>query len=70
MPSNGSELADSSWRKSTYSQVGECVEFATPSPGLIVVRDSKNPGGAVLTYTASEWRAFLHAARSGAYDLH
>lgn len=69
MPSNGSESADSPWRKSSYSQVGECVEFANPSPGLIAVRDSKNPGGAVLTYTAPEWRAFLHAARSGAYDL-
>ena len=69
MRSNGSELADSSWRKSTYSQVGECVELANPCPGLIAVRDSKNPAGPMLTYTSAEWRAFLHAARSGAYDL-
>ncbi|WP_353944430.1 DUF397 domain-containing protein [Streptomyces sp. HUAS MG91] len=49
------------WRKSTYSNGsgGECVEVADGVPGIVPVRDSKNPGGPVVTLTGTAWRAFI-----------
>jgi hypothetical protein len=35
---------------------------------MIAVRDSKDPEGAILTYTAAEWRAFLDGAKKGEFD--
>ncbi len=63
MPSNGLESGE--WRKSSYSQVGECVEVAKLSRGTIGVRDTKSPDGPVLTYSAADWRAFLEGMRTG-----
>jgi len=54
-----------SWRKSTHSggNMGDCVEVATNLPGIVAVRDSKNPDGPVLTFTRDEWRAFLKSIK-------
>ena len=42
-------LSCAEWRKSSYSsQSGNCVEVARNLPGLVAVRDSKEPGGARL----------------------
>jgi hypothetical protein len=58
------------WRKATASTGnGSCVEVATTSDGGIVVRDSKDPSGPILRYTAAEWDAFLHGAKGGEFDL-
>jgi hypothetical protein len=59
------------WRKSSYSGTngGQCVEVARNLPGLVAVRDSKNPDDGALTFTADEWRAFLGAARGGEFGL-
>jgi Domain of unknown function (DUF397) len=46
---------------------GNCVEVR-PVNGGIAVRDSKNPGGYVLAYSAPSWRAFTLAARQGRFD--
>jgi hypothetical protein len=47
------------WRKATYSMGhGECVEVASPQ-GVIAVRDSKNPDGFVVKYSAVSWRSFI-----------
>ncbi|MCX4636033.1 DUF397 domain-containing protein [Streptomyces platensis] len=48
------------WHKSTYSgsQGGDCLEVAT-CPHAIHIRDSKNPGGPILTLSAAAWSAFL-----------
>ncbi|WP_239346586.1 MULTISPECIES: DUF397 domain-containing protein [unclassified Frankia] len=58
------------WRKSSYSNGagGECVEIAPLSEG-IAIRDSKDPDGAILTFTRAEWLAFLAGARGGEFDL-
>jgi Domain of unknown function (DUF397) len=38
------ELSRAEWQKSSHSsQSGNCVEVARNQPGLVVVRDSKEP---------------------------
>lgn len=70
-PVKGANMSDKSehlvWRKSTESLNGDCVEIA-PLPGGVAVRDSKNPDGAMLTFTRSEWRAFLAGVSKGEFD--
>ncbi|WP_319461926.1 DUF397 domain-containing protein [Micromonospora sp. RTP1Z1] len=55
------ELIGARWRKSTRSSGngGACVEVADNLPGLVAVRDSKDPDGPALTFTPAAWRAFL-----------
>jgi hypothetical protein len=57
------ELRQLTWRKAVRSMnAGDCVEVA-PADGKIFVRDSKDPSGPALEYSASAWRGFLAAAR-------
>lgn len=61
------------WRKSTRSGNGNaCVEVADnllDEAGVVLVRDSKNPTGAVLTFTRAEWEAFVGGVHDGEFDL-
>ena len=59
------------WRKSSYSgsNGGGCVEVADNLPGVVAVRDSKDPGGPVLAFGLDEWRAFTVAIKAGEFDL-
>ncbi|MBF6065829.1 DUF397 domain-containing protein [Nocardia terpenica] len=53
------------WFKSTYSKESlECVEVAFLSPNAIGVRDSKDPTGPALTFTAAEWDSFTATLRT------
>ena len=54
---------DSIWRKSSYSgdNGGECVEVAVAE--AVLVRDTADRSGPVLTFTAKAWRAFAAAIR-------
>lgn len=53
------DLARAIWRKSRASQGnGACVEVADGFPGVVPVRDSKNPGPA-LVVAADAWQAFV-----------
>ena len=56
----------SGWFKSSYSGGSgtECVEAAFV-PGNVAVRDSKEPGGPVLTFAAEAWGAFLRDVKTG-----
>lgn len=65
---NGSEPSSLTWRKSSHSSCGECVEIAIPANGLIAVRDSKNPDGAPLIYAVNEWNSFIRRAKAGEFD--
>jgi Domain of unknown function (DUF397) len=49
---------ESIWRKSTYSgdNGGECVEVAAAA--AVLVRDTTDRTGPLLTFTAEAWRAF------------
>ncbi|GGV69552.1 MULTISPECIES: DUF397 domain-containing protein [Streptomyces] len=56
----GNCLEVAHWRKSTYSDnAGNCLEFAPGHPTLVPVRDSKNPDGPKLVFTAEAWSAFV-----------
>jgi hypothetical protein len=60
------DLTSAQWRKSPYStNTGNCVEVARNLPGVVAVRDSKNPDGPALVFTADQWRAFVSAHRPG-----
>ncbi|GAA4566037.1 DUF397 domain-containing protein [Micromonospora coerulea] len=62
------ELTGARWRKSSRSSGngGNCVEVADNLPGLVAVRDSKNPAGPALTFTPAAWRAFVAELREPA----
>ncbi|WP_433301167.1 DUF397 domain-containing protein [Actinoplanes sp. CA-030573] len=60
--------ANLTWRKSTRSgAAGHCVEVADV-PAAVLVRDSKNVEGPVLTFTATEWTGFIAGVRAGEFD--
>jgi hypothetical protein len=55
------DLSHAAWHKSSYSNNGgACVEAATNLPGLVAVRDSKDPSGPSLVFDADSWQAFIH----------
>ena len=55
----GIDLSCAEWQKSSHSgQSGNCVEVARNLPGLVAVRDSKEPDGARLVVSMDAWRAF------------
>ncbi|MEU1317823.1 DUF397 domain-containing protein [Streptomyces tibetensis] len=55
------DLTTAVWRKSSYSDGGDnnCVEVADNCPGMIPVRDSKQPQGPILVFGVSPWASFL-----------
>jgi hypothetical protein len=56
------------WRKARRSMNnGNCAEVAVEN-GIVALRDSKDPQGPVLRYSASSWGSFLAAARIGSFD--
>jgi hypothetical protein len=59
------DLTKADWHKSSHSSNtgGNCVEVARNLPGVVAVRDSKNPDGPALTLTPDAWRALLRAVR-------
>ncbi|MFC6018777.1 DUF397 domain-containing protein [Plantactinospora solaniradicis] len=56
-----SDLVGARWRKSTRSNQGECVEVAGNLPGIVGVRDSKDPTGPALAFDPAAWRAFTRS---------
>ncbi|MEV0316953.1 DUF397 domain-containing protein [Streptomyces sp. NPDC050658] len=55
------ELTAAVWHKSSYSggSGGDCLEVATGHPGIVPVRDSKNPTGPKLMFRAGSWSTFI-----------
>lgn len=74
----------SMWRKSSYSGAYDCVEVGFTRSSYcgngaacvevavsdgVLVRDSKDPDGPVLSFDAGEWSAFLAGCKAGEFDL-
>ena len=58
------------WRKASASTTnGNCVEIAAIPGGGVAVRDSKDPDGPILWFTAAEWAAFAEGMAAGEFDL-
>ena len=59
------------WRKSSYSSGngGQCVEVARNLPGVVAVRDSKDPDGPKLSFAPDDWRAFTAGVKAGEFGL-
>ncbi|AKH84097.1 toxin-antitoxin system toxin subunit [Streptomyces sp. CNQ-509] len=59
------------WVKSSYSNGdgGGCVEWApvVAASGVVPVRDSKDPDGPALAFSAAGWRAFVAGVRAGEF---
>ena len=55
------DLTGARWRTSTRSSSngGDCVEVADNLPGVVLVRDSKDRAGGMLTFAPAAWRAFV-----------
>jgi hypothetical protein len=54
------------WRKGKRCGSNACVEVAKVDEGVLV-RDSKNPDGAVLSFTAQEWAVFVEGIEAGEF---
>jgi len=70
------DLSRVTWRKSSHSNGsgGSCVEIAVlgsaPEHGHhVAVRDSKDPRGPALTFTARQWHDFTAAVKAHELDL-
>jgi Domain of unknown function (DUF397) len=61
------DLTTAKWRKSSYSNAngGQCVEVARNLPGVVAVRDSKDPQGPELIFEPDQWAAFLSDVKAG-----
>ena len=56
------------WRKSSASGSGNCVEV-TADGDSILVRDTKNRDGGTLSFTETEWDAFLSGVGAGEFAI-
>ncbi|MFF4988258.1 DUF397 domain-containing protein [Streptosporangium saharense] len=62
-------LSGAEFRKSSLSGADDnCVEIATNLPGLVAVRDSKDPSGPALAFTPTQWRSFIGHVNTGAFN--
>jgi hypothetical protein len=64
MASDGS----TGWRKASRSSTGNCVEVREESPRLVLVRDSKDPDGPVLSFDRHVFSDFIAAVKRSEFD--
>jgi hypothetical protein len=57
------------WYKSSRSSEGACLELCR-RPARVLMRDSKDPGGAVLSFDADGFAEFVRAVKRGEFDRH
>jgi hypothetical protein len=66
---SAAELTGASWKKSQRSNSqGACVEIARLDSETIAMRNSRDPRGTALVYSADAVRALVSAVRTGEFD--
>ena len=55
------------WHRSSRCEAGDCVEVAHLD-GAYAIRDSADPDGQVLRFSAAEWSAFVAGVRACEFD--
>lgn len=65
------DIGNVTWRKSSYSGAngGGCVEIAQFPASAVGVRDSKDPDGGNLLFSADVWAEFIQGIKHGEFDL-
>lgn len=59
------DLSTTAWRKSSFSEAGNCVEVADHGD-QILVRDTKlSARSSVLSFSPPRWREFIGALNEG-----
>lgn len=60
-------LSTPSWKKSSRCESSACVEVAFAEEHAVLLRDSKEAEGPILTFSAPQWTSFVTALRSGTF---
>jgi len=63
------DISGVEWVGAPDSDPANRVEIAYLPEGAVAMRNSADPDGPVLRYTAAEWKAFTLGARDGEFDL-
>jgi hypothetical protein len=60
------DLTGARWQKSSRSgsNGGDCVEVARNLPGVVAVRDSKDPHGPALIFPRDAWARFIASLKA------
>ncbi|MCL7495355.1 DUF397 domain-containing protein [Streptomyces sp. MCA2] len=66
MASSRIDLSAAVWRKSSYTsgEGGNCVEVIDDLPGIVPVRDSKDPHGPAIVFPTTAWSTFVTAVKN------
>lgn len=63
------DLSRATWRKSRRSNNGgNCIEVAHSLPGVVAVRDSKDPDGPKLVLARGGWESFTASVKAGRFN--
>lgn len=55
------------WRTALSCDGGACVEVAADQD-MILIRNSRKPGGPLLEYSPEEWHEFVSGIKKGDFD--
>ncbi len=57
------------WRRSSFCQSGECVEFFQFGDGVVGLRNPLNSHGFATLVSPAEWMAFVAGVKAGQFDV-
>lgn len=60
-------MNEPTWRRSSACESSSCVEVAHVGR-VVLLRNSQQPDGPVVTFDRGEWAAFVAGVRRGEFD--